>query len=237
MSPWKANDSSTGAVTRKLPHGRAAHDLQGSQRRVGDYNRSEEAAAPQAEVLERPTAGHDVSDRLVCDVGVADGERVETREPGCARRDGAEAEPAEREGRQQVLGHEQVAGEFNERRAFVNGAPFVGGGVRSTCTSLAPLATADATNASVPLVPCAGDVRTTQNTSSSAPCSAWSRRQQLTVGAAAARDDACWPRVKSRSVKSRLRTRPTREEASARERRRGRRFTRCQVTFRAQICA
>jgi hypothetical protein len=124
LSPWKAKDRlERGRVDLDLPHGWAAHDLQDPQRLAGDPDLFQQVAAAQAEGLQRAAAGHDVPERLVCDVGVAEGERAETGEPGRGgAQDGAEDEPAEREARQRVPGREQLAGQLHERGPGRRGA-------------------------------------------------------------------------------------------------------------------
>ena len=101
-----------------LQHGAAAQELQVPQPLAGDTHRGGQGAAPEAEGLQRPAAGENAPDRLVGDVGVAEGERAEASEARRGERDGAEAEPAERHPLQRVPDLEQVAGELQlqERR-------------------------------------------------------------------------------------------------------------------------
>ena len=79
----------------ELAHGPAAQELQRPQPLAGDAHRGEEGAAPQAQGLERAAGGEHAPERLVGDVGVAEGKGAEAGETGGrGERDGAEAEPA-----------------------------------------------------------------------------------------------------------------------------------------------
>ena len=158
----------------------------------------------------RPAAaGENAPDRLVGDVGVAEGERAEASKARRGERDDAEAEPAERHPLQRVPGLEQVAGELKlQKHRQVQDVHLDLPGALLTAAAIHPMTSHPNEPSLGPAAPDdGGDASATRSTSSGALCSAWSRRRWLTVATARA---GGWPRAKSWSMRS-----STRKVASA----------------------